>query len=297
MRVFLALFQGMKVDSDSSILIKALEKRGISGESVSWDDPSVDWGEPDLCIIKSTSNYITKPAQFIEWAKEVAGKTRLWNSCKLVEWNHDKHYLLDLDRKGVPIPRSIFVEKDSDQSLSSVLNQRNFGEFVIKPMITAGSFGLRRFKACTNDAESYFGQLKKEGFTQEFMDDLYPLQPSDAIVQEYVPEIVNGEVSLLYFGGEFSHAVIKRAKPGDFRSHPIWGATVEKYLPSNDELRVGENVLDAMDVTEYARIDLVDAKNGPFVIEVELIEPFLFFDLFPETSETFADHIMNSIKL
>jgi hypothetical protein len=59
-------------------------------------------------------------------------------------------------------------------------------------------------------------------------------------------------------------------------------------------LRVGDQVLNAIDPTEYARIDMVNTSKSPLVIEVELIEPFLFFDMFPETAEVFADHIMKT---
>jgi glutathione synthase/RimK-type ligase-like ATP-grasp enzyme len=294
LKVFLVSFIGMKVDMDSAVLMKALERRGVESHCVAWDDPSVNWAEPDLCIIKSASNYITKPDSFIRWSKDVEEKTRLWNNSSLVEWNHDKHYLRDLELKGVPIPPSVFVEKESEEKLSSILNGKGWNEIVIKPMITAGSFGLKRFKADSVEAENFLTELKSRGFSQEFLGDVYPIPPSDVIVQQYVPEIVNGEVSLLYFGGEFSHAVIKKAKAGDFRSHPIWGASVEKHIPSVEELRVGEAVLNVMEPTEYARIDMVNTSKGPLIIEVELIEPFLFFDMFPETADVFADHIKRS---
>ena len=283
MKVFLVSFVGMKVDMDSAVLMKALERRDIESRSVAWDDPSVNWAEPDLCIIKSASNYATEPESFIRWSKNVEEKTRLWNNSRLVEWNHDKHYLRDLEIKGVPIPPSIFVEKESDEKLSHILRGFDWNDIVIKPTISAGSFGLKRFRADSLEAERYLSELTKRGFSQEFLGDTYTFSPSDAIIQPFIPEIVDGEVSLLYFGGKFSHAVIKKAKAGDFRSHPIWGSSVEKHTPSFEELTVGEIVINSMDPTEYARIDMVNTSKGPFIIEVELIEPFLFFDMFPET--------------
>jgi len=294
LKVFLVSFVGMKGDMDSAVLMKALEKRGVESRSVAWDDPSVNWAEPDLSIIKSASNYGLNPNSFIHWAKNVEQKTRLWNTSGLVEWNHDKHYLRDLESKGVPMPQSIFVEKESDEGLSHILSGLGWSEIVIKPTISVGSFGLKRFKADSLEAENYLVELTKKGFSQKFMGDTYTFSPSDAIVQPFIREIVNGEVSLLYFGGVFSHAVIKKAKEGDFRSHPIWGASVEKHAPTVEELRVGEIVLNTMDSTEYARIDMVNTSKGPLIIEVELIEPFLFFDMFPETADVFADHIIRS---
>ncbi|MFH2109761.1 MAG: hypothetical protein ABIJ47_00720 [Candidatus Bathyarchaeota archaeon] len=280
---------------DSLVLMKALQKRGIKSRSVAWDDPKVDWAEPDLCIVKSASNYGLNPKLFIQWMKKVESKTRLWNSAKLMEWNHDKHYLQELEAKGIPIPPTVFIEKESEESLSNHLRDINWSEIVIKPTISVGSFGLKRFKADSPEAENYLKELTKKGFSQEFMGDTYTFPPSDAIAQQYLPEIVHGEVSLLYFGGKFSHAVMKKARAGDFRSHPLWGATVERHEPSTEELRVGEHVLDSMDSTEYARLDMVNTSKGPLIIEVELIEPFLFFDMYPETAEVFADHIKMSL--
>jgi glutathione synthase/RimK-type ligase-like ATP-grasp enzyme len=295
MNVYLVSFVGMNLDNDSAVLIKALKRRGIESLSVGWDDPSVDWDKPDLCIIKSASNYVVNPAPFMEWTRKIEEKCRLWNSSRLVEWNHDKHYLKDLKMKGVPMPPSLFVEKESEKKLSQVLEGQHWDMVVIKPTISAGSFGLRRFKSESSEAEQYLSDLTKKGFSQTLSGVTWNFAASDAIVQPYIPEIVNGEVSLLYFGSEYSHAVIKKAKAGDFRSHPIWEATVEKHQASPEELKVGEAVLNAMEPSEYARVDLVNTRKSPLVIEVELIEPFLFFDMFPETAEVFADHIKRSL--
>ncbi len=190
--------------------------------------------------------------------QDVEEKTLLWNNSKLIEWNHDKHYLRDLELNGVPIPPSVFVEKESDEKLSSILSGKGWSQIVIKPMIGCGSFGLKRFEADSVEAENSLAGLKKNGFQFEFLGDAYSIPPGDVIIQRFVPEIVNGEVSLLYFGGEYSHAVIKKTKAGDFRSHPMWGASVEKHKPSIEELRVGKRALDSMEHTEYARIDMVN---------------------------------------
>src|SRR3989304_632565 len=99
LKVFLVSFAGFKADMDSAVLIKALERRGVESRIVAWDDPSVNWAEPDLCIIKSASNYAWNPESFIQWTRNVEQKTRLWNNSSLVKWNHDKHYLKELESK------------------------------------------------------------------------------------------------------------------------------------------------------------------------------------------------------
>ena len=296
LKVFLVSFVGMKVDEDSAVIMKALERRGIESRSVCWDDPSIDWSEPDLCIIKSASNYIFDQKAFTQWTKTVEKTTPLWNNSRLFKWNHDKHYLQDLEQKGIPMPPSIFVSMKSKDNPSEILLNTEWSDIVIKPTISCGSFGLKRFKADSKEAEQYLTELTTEGYVQEFMGDTITMSACDAIIQPFIPEIINGEVSLFYFGGLFSHAVIKIAKTGDFRSHSIWGASVLQHNPSMEELNVCDSIFNVIEPVEYARIDLVNTSNGPQVIEVELIEPFLFFDLSPEAAENFVDHIEKSLN-
>lgn len=289
--VFLVSFEGMQVDEDSAVLIHALKMRGIKGKSVNWDDPTIDWTKPDLCIIKSASNYIFDPKKFQNWAKSVEKTTPLWNTRKLIQWNQDKHYLKDLEKKGIPMPPSIFVSKSTSEDPHDILQSSNWDEIVIKPTIACGSFGLQRFKSDSVEAEQYLVKLTKAGYIQELLGETISMPPCDAIIQPYLPEIMNGEVSVFYYGNKFSHSVLKRAKQNDFRAHPIWGASVEKHIPSIEEYDVCDAIFDAIGMTEYVRIDLVNTSNGPLIIEVELIEPFMFFDLFPDKAENFVDHI------
>jgi len=290
-QVFLVSYEGMPVDEDSAVLIQALNNRGIEGKSVNWDDPTIDWTKPDLCIIKSASNYILDPTKFQNWAKKVEKTNPLWNTRKLIQWNQDKHYLKDLEKKGIPIPPSIFVSKSSSEDPRDILQSSNWDEIVIKPTIACGSFGLQRFKSDSVEAERYLVKLTKAGYIQEILGETHSMPPCDAIIQPYLPEIMNGEVSVFYYGNQYSHAVLKKASQNDFRAHPIWGASVERHTPSIAEYDVCDAIFDAIGMTEYVRIDLVNTSNGPLIIEVELIEPFMFFDVHPEAADTFADYI------
>lgn len=296
MKVYLVSFVGMEVDNDSSILSEFLKKRGIGAFSVCWDDPTVNWAVPDLCIIKSASNYVFDSIAFLEWAKKVEKTTPLWNNAKLLEWNSDKWYLKDLQENGVPIPPTVFISKDSHEDPKDILHGLDWDEIVIKPTISCGSIGLKRFKSSSKEAEQYLTELLSLGYVQELLGDTLHMPSSDAIIQPFIPEIRNGEVSMLYFGGEYSHAVIKNAPKDDFRAHPIWGATVERYNPSYEVKEMCDNMLRRIESVEYARVDLVNTPDGPLLIELELIEPFMFFDLFPETAETYAEHIEIFLK-
>jgi hypothetical protein len=102
---------------------------------------------------------------------------------------------------------------------------------------------------------------------------------------------------LIFFGGEYSHSMIKKVKAGDFRAHPIWGAEIQRYFPSEAEIEVGVKSLEVVGhPTEFARIDMIPTDSDPLVIEVELVDPNLFFDHLPETVESFADHIEQYLK-
>ena len=293
-KVYLVTFVGMAYDVDSKVLAEALSKRGVRVDVVGWDDPNVDWESPDLCVVKSASNYMIKPEPFLEWAEATEERCPLWNRRATLAWNSDKHYLLELQEKGVPMPPTIIIDRGSVRSLKQVLGSVDWDEIVIKPTISAGSFGLKKFRRDSIELDEHVGQIMG-GCTQYLDGVAWQLAGSDAIIQPYIPEILNGESSLIYFGGEFSHAVIKRAKSGDFRSHPIWGAKVEWYEPSKEELRVARKALSVVGNVEYARLDMVMSSGGPLLIEMELIEPFFFFDMFPETAETYADHIADSL--
>lgn len=145
---------------------------------------------------------------------------------------------------------------------------------------------------------AHFRDLNMHGFKQVFYFGEFEYVSSDTIVQQFIPEIEeNGEASLIFFGGEYSHSMIKMVKAGDFRAHPIWGAVIKRYIPSEAEIDVALQSLEVVGhSTEYARIDLIPTGSEPFVIEVELVDPNLFFDHLPETGKKFADHIENYLN-
>jgi hypothetical protein len=126
------------------------------------------------------------------------------------------------------------------------------------------------------------------GYTQVYDFGELEFLPCDTIVQPYIPEITTkGEVSMIFFGGSYSHSVVKKVKDGDIRAHPIWGARVELYTPT--EIDVGYKALShAPDDSHYVRIDLIPSAAGPLLIELELVDPMLFFDHLPSTVESFA---------
>ena len=286
-------------DNETIYLTNALKDRDIASKVEAWDDPEVDWGKSCLAINRTTSTYALKPNEFLEWAQRVETVTTLWNSRKVIEWNYHKGYLLELQKAGVSIPPTILVKQESKEPISYHLEDKNWYEIIIKPAITVGSLGLKRIKSDSPEAETHLQSLIQSGYTQVIPNaGEYTIPKGDALIQQYLPEIITaGEASLIYFGGEYSHSVIKKVKSGDFRAHPLWGASVEAYEASAKERQVADSAIDVVgESIEYARIDMLMTKDGPVIIEVELIEPWLFFDFFPNTVETYVDHIANYVK-
>jgi len=287
------------VDRETSYLIEALKKRNIHSAIEAWDLPDVDWGKYDLAINRTTSNYMLKPQEYVDWAYRTQKVVTVWNSARVIEWNHHKRYLLELEKAGVAIPPTRLIARNSEKPLSYHLQRTNWKEILVKVAVTAGSFGMRRFREVTPDVEAHFRAMNRDGYVQAGPDGTnYDCIPGDTIVQEFQPEIESsGESSLIFFGGKYSHAVFKRPKGGDFRAHPMWGASMARYDAPDDERRLAEDALRVVgEPTEYARIDVLRGKDGPMIIEVELIEPMLFFDFFPETVDVFADHIERFLR-
>ena len=155
-------------------------------------------------------------------------------------------------------------------------------EIVIKPAISGGAFGTIRTSATSAEAREHLAGLAGAG---------------DALVQPYLPEVEAGEVSLMYFGGELSHAVLKRPARGDFRVHAEHGGSVATHVPTEAERAVADAVLAAIPVpATYARIDLVTTAGGPLLMEAELIDPELFLPFDAAAAPRFADVLVRCLR-
>ena len=285
-------------DTESIYLEKELKKRGLKSAIVCWDDPKVKWEEATLTISRTTSTYFQDPEKFLAWARKVEGTSTLWNPSPVMEWNYHKRYLLELQDHGIPMPETLLIPQNTEQPIEEILETIPWDDFILKPSIGAGSGGLRRFSKDSSDLEAHFRNLNKHGFKQVFNFGELEFIPCDTLVQPFIPEIMkNGEASLIFFGGKYSHSMLKKVKTGDFRAHPLWGAEVGRYHPSEREIEVAFQSLEVVEhPIEYARIDMIPTDSDPLVIEVELLDPNLFFDHLPETVGSFADHIEHFLK-
>ncbi len=264
------------LDEDWGPLSEALRALGHEVDAPDWEDASVDWSRYALVLPRGTWNYVDRREAFLAWCERVRAATRFENDPATIRWNTDKRYLLDLERAGVPIIPTVVTEPGTAWSPPAA------DEYVVKPSVGAGSRGAQRFRAGEAEAaRAHAARLQREGATP--------------ITQPYLASVdTHGETALVYFAGEFSHAIRKGAileRPdtagGLFEPTRIEGLFAPERItprePGTDELAVGARVLAAVTARRgvappYARVDLIrDADGAPRVLELEMTEPSLFF--------------------
>lgn len=275
-------YADLKVDDE--LLAEALRKRDCEAVSVAWDDPAVDWGRFDLCLVKSTWDYHEKHGEFLDWARQVEAVSALRNPAETIAWNSDKNYLRELGMRGVRTIPTIWVGRDTKIDLEQVLADHGWEQAVVKPVVDLGAKNLRRARTGWDDAQAALASV---------------LERHDAMVQPFLPSLEEqGETSLIYVGGELTHAVRKRPAPGDFRVQSIWGGTSERTEPVAAQVELAEQALAQLAASPlYARVDLVDDLDGePCLIELELIEPNLYLDGHPPAAAQLADAVIKQLR-
>lgn len=265
---------------EDQLLFDAIKKEGLQVERKSWSDPTFDWGTTKYVIFRSTWDYFDRYNEFSIWLKEVSTKTTLLNPANIINWNIDKHYLIDLKEKGVHICESYFIEKGTSTTLSELHKQLGWDKTVLKPCISGAARHTYKLDLTTFE--------KHENIFQELIaNEAMMLQP----FQENI--MTKGEFSFVVINGKYSHAVLKIAKPGDFRVQDDFGGTVHMHQATIEEIYFAENTVKAcIETPMYARVDaIIDNNNKLAISELELIEPELWFRNNPGASTILAKEI------
>jgi glutathione synthase/RimK-type ligase-like ATP-grasp enzyme len=255
------------------LFLDELRRRGFTSAPVVWDDPGADWGAWDVVLIRSCWDYHLKIGRFRAWLDRAAGGGRVViNPPALVRWNLHKGYLLDVARAGGTIPPTRLLPRRTPGTLREHLAREGWRDAVIKPAVSASGHSTRLIRGRpTPQDERVFAEAIAAG---------------DVLAQAYVPEVrERGEWSLVFFDGRYSHAALKRAAPGEFRVHIEWGGTVESGEPPARLVEEAQALVTALDLqSTYARVDGTDVGGHLVVMELEVIEPELFFDRHPEAT-------------
>ncbi|HWD77426.1 MAG TPA: hypothetical protein VG497_01035 [Kribbella sp.] len=257
---------------DDRPLLDALRATGLDPVVEVWTDPSVDWSAYDAVLLRTVWDYFIRHDEFTEWLAQLSkAEVPLLNSADQVRWNSDKQYLLELRERGVAIVPS---QVAAGACLREVVAGLSGQQIVVKPTVSGNALHTVRGLAGSPELEQTLNELP---------DLVYLVQP-------FVPEIQSdGEWSVLFFDGEFSHAVVKRPADGDYRVQEFYGGQTTLTEPPAAVLESARAALEAAGPTPvYARVDGVVVNDRFLLMEIELIEPYLFFPQAPAAVEKLA---------
>lgn len=266
---------------EDNLLAKACSERGMTVHRTNWDDSEMDWSQTRFAVFRTTWDYFERFPEFSQWLDRVQRETTLINSRELIHWNLDKKYLLELEDKGVRIPATLYLARGDKRTLMEIAETSGWQKCILKPAVSGAARHTYLFEA---KEANQFNDVYRELILEESM-----------MLQQYQEQIVTkGEVSYMLFGGKFSHAILKKAKSGDFRVQDDFGGSVHDYEPTREEVEFAENALaQCPEPPVYARVDVFWNNEDELVLgELELIEPELWF----RKSSTAANQCASAIK-
>ncbi len=255
------------VPNEDEMLVQLFTKHQHQVTLKVWDDPSVDWAQFDIIIIKSTWDYfIGKIEKFYQWLNHIKElNIPCLNHPDTIKWNADKHYLLDIQSAGLNIVPTLLIEKNNMFYADDAFQKFNTDELIVKPTISGGAMNTLRLNK--ENAKSSEAQIN-EWLTEQ----AYLVQP---LKKEIIDE---GEWSFLFFNGQFSHHLLKVAKEGEFRIQHFFGGKIISPDFDKNLINIAQEYVSKFAPNSlYARVDGVVGPNGFELMELELIEPYMFF--------------------
>lgn len=267
------------------LLFEPLKTLGWIAEEISWRNEKVNWSDFEAVIVRSTWDYQNDLEKFKIVLEKINSVSHLENDLELMKWNMNKNYLFDLEQKGVRIVETIWEKKFNSETALKYFEKLNTDEIIIKPNISANAdntFRLTKEKLYDNISE-----LEKIFEAKEFM------------VQPFIQNIIDeGEYSLFFFNGKFSHSVLKKPKEKDFRVQEEHGGDIQPITAPAEIVLVAENIIKKLfTIPLYGRVDLVRTKNNEFALmELELIEPSLYLNKDEKSPFRFAKAFNERVK-
>lgn len=269
-------------DCYDHLLYKPLKQLGWSVDEVSWRNKEVDWNQYEAVIIRSPWDYQKDAEAFLRVLQNINQSSAvLENKMDLVEWNIEKTYLRDLENEGIEIVPTLWPEKFGPEEADHFFSDLATPQIVIKPTISAGADNTFWLKETIKEQD--FDRLSRIFKDRPFM------------VQPFMPQIVEeGEFSLFFFGESYSHTILKTPQADDFRVQEEHGGTLAKIEPEEELLASARQLLTILDpLPLYTRVDYVRTSTNSFALmELELIEPSLYFNMDPKSPQRFA-HVFN----
>lgn len=266
------------------LLIPELAKHNITATAVIWDDVSIKWNDFDYLVFRNTWDYFEKETEFNLWLDQIEKLgIKTLNPIAIIKRNKHKFYLREMEQQGIKILPTVFIDKTTTLNLKELIPS-HWKKAVIKPAFSAGSYLTEVFE--TAEVEKINTQYKSIASEKELL------------LQEFMPEIQTvGETSFVFFNKKFSHAVNKKPVPGDFRIQVQFGGIYRLRHPDAELIAKAQKIVDTFTgKLLYARVDGIVIDNELHLMEVECIEPDLYFNLSEGSLERFVNAIVELIK-
>lgn len=257
-----------------TLLAEALRARGVDVVAAPWNGDFSPFAAADLTTVRSTWDYYDVADEFAAWIDRVEGHGRIVNPPPALTWNMTKAYLFELAEKGAPLPPMQRIAPAAD-AIADAMGALALDEAIVKPLVGGTASGLSRVNR----------------------DDLPALEAAatilngEALVMPVIPEIASaGETSFVFLGGEFSHAVLKLPKAGDIRVQEEHGGASRLITAADWAINEARRILSLCPgETAYARVDAIVHDERLTLMEIELVEPELFFTLCPAGADRLAE--------
>lgn len=265
------------------LLIPALAKHNIVAKPAIWSDKNINWSDYEYLIFRNTWDYFEKETEFNLWLDQIEKLgIKTLNPIGIIKQNKHKFYLREMEKQGISILPTVFIDKTNSLDLSELIPS-HWKKAVIKPAFSAGSyltevFEVRDIQKINND----YKNLAEE---------------KELLLQEFMPEIqIAGETSFIFFNKKFSHAVNKKPVDGDFRVQSQFGGKYTLVQPSLELIEKAQRIVNTFpENLLYARVDGIIIDTELYLMEIECIEPDLYFDISKGALERFVSSIVELI--
>jgi glutathione synthase/RimK-type ligase-like ATP-grasp enzyme len=274
-------YYGASTSIDNNLFLSALEENGFEYDLVVWDQYGIFWKNYTAVLIRATWDYIEgKRTKFLKILNDITKHNiPIFNSIETIQWNSKKNYLLYLQQKNINIIETLITSQNKLHEITHFLLQRQSNEYVVKPVISGGAY--KTYRATHANIQQILGKHFEKN--------------EELIIQPFISEIIKeGEWSLIFFDNVFSHAVLLKPAAGDFRVQIMHGGTVIPVQPPAHMIQEAKRILSMIEggMPLYARVDFVRKEGKIYLMEIELIEPSLFF----RWNSKAAYHFVNAIS-
>ena len=271
------------LNESDQLLIPSLKKHNIDAKAVIWNDPYINWYDFDVLIFRNTWDYYEKQIEFDLWLEKIEKLgIKTLNSISIINQNKHKFYLQDFEKQGIKILPTIFINKTENLNLSSII-PNHWKKAVIKPAYSGGSYQTELFNIEDIDKiNNHYISIASE---------------KELLLQEFMPEIKTlGETSFIFFNKKFSHAVNKQAVNGDFRIQEQFGGIYKLIEVDSEIIKKAQKIVNTFSENLlYCRVDGIIINNELHLMEVECLEPDLYFNLAEGSIDKFIESILELI--